>query len=131
MAQKEIEVILTRQLASYLAMPIIIVDPMGTLLFFNEPAEAILGRRFEETGEIPLDDWVKTVTLTDDDGAPLAPEARPLLIALNERRPVHAEMWVVGMDQVRRHVEITAFPLIGQAGRHLGALGIFWEVEAP
>lgn len=131
MAQKEIEVILTRQLASYLAMPIIIVDPIGTLLFFNEPAEAILGRRFEETGEIPLDDWVKTVTLTDDYGAPLAPEARPLLIALNERRPVHAEMWVVGMDHVRRHVEITAFPLIGQAGRHLGALGIFWEVEAP
>jgi hypothetical protein len=35
MAQKEIEVILTRQLASYLAMPIIIIDPLGTLLFYN------------------------------------------------------------------------------------------------
>ena len=32
MAQKEIEVILTRQLASYLAMPIIIVDSSRTLL---------------------------------------------------------------------------------------------------
>ena len=129
MAQKEIEVILTRQLASYLVMPIIIVDPAGTLLFFNEPAELILGRRFEETGELPLAEWVNTVTLTDKHGAPLAPEARPLLIALHERRPIHTEMWVVGMDQVRRHVEVTAFPLIGQAGRHLGALGIFWEVE--
>ena len=34
MAQKEIEVILTRQLASYLAMPIIIMDSVGTLLFY-------------------------------------------------------------------------------------------------
>jgi hypothetical protein len=30
---------------------------------------------------------------------------------------------------VRRHIEITAFPLIGQAGHHLGAVAIFWEVE--
>jgi hypothetical protein len=29
-AQKEIEIILTRQLASYLAMPIFIVDPAAT-----------------------------------------------------------------------------------------------------
>jgi hypothetical protein len=26
-----------RQLASYLAMPILLVDPVGTLLFYNEP----------------------------------------------------------------------------------------------
>ena len=130
MPQKEIEVILTRQLASYLAMPIIIVDPGGTLLFYNEPAEGIFGVRFEETGEMSLDDWVNTLTITDEHGTPLAPEARPLPIALNERRPVHVDMWIVGLDHVRRHVEATAFPLIGQAGRHLGAVGIFWEVEA-
>jgi len=50
---KDIEVILSRHLASCLAMPIFIVDPVGNLLFYNEPAELILGRRFEETGEMP------------------------------------------------------------------------------
>ena len=50
MSQKEIEVILTRQLATYLAMPIFVIDTQGTLLFYNESAEAILGRRFDETG---------------------------------------------------------------------------------
>ena len=35
MAHEEIEVILARQLASYLAMPIFIVDPQGTLLYYN------------------------------------------------------------------------------------------------
>jgi hypothetical protein len=38
-------------------------------------------------------------------------------------------MWIQGLDQVRRHIEVTAFPLIGQAGRHLGAVAIFWEVK--
>lgn len=129
MAQKEIEVILLRQLASYLAMPILIVDPTGTLLFYNEPAEQLLAMRFEETGAIPVDEWADTMMLTDEHGTPIAPEARPLTIALHERRPAHREMWGQGQDGVRRHVEVTAFPLIGQAGRHLGAVAIFWEVQ--
>jgi len=129
MAQKEIEVILTRQLASYLAMPIIIVDSAGTLLFYNEPAEVIVGRRFEETGELSADEWTQNLVATDEQGTPLASDTRPLLIALTEQRPTHCEMWLQGLDHVRRHIEITAFPLIGQAGRHLGAVGIFWEVE--
>lgn len=128
MAQKEIEVILTRQLASALVMPILLVDSGGTLVFYNEPAEPLLAIRFEETGELPFDAWVNLLLLTDDHGTPLAPEARPLLIALYERRPAHRELWSQGPDGVRRHVAITAFPLLGQAGRHLGALGIFWEV---
>ena len=129
MAQKEIEVILTRHLASYLAMPIIIIDSVGTLLFYNEPAEVLLGRRFEETGELSVDEWANILVVTDEQGTPLAPETRPLLIALTEQRPTHCDIWLEGLDRVRRHIEITAFPLIGQAGRHLGAVGIFWEIE--
>ena len=45
-----IQIILIRQLAGYLSVPLFLVDPKGDLLFYNEPAEAILGRRFEETG---------------------------------------------------------------------------------
>ena len=70
MPQREIEVILTRQLASYLTMPIFIVDPDGTLVFYNEPAEAILGHRFEETGEMPADEWATVYTATDDADEP-------------------------------------------------------------
>jgi hypothetical protein len=67
--------------------------------------------------------------LTDEHGMPVAPEARPLVIALHEGRPAHKTMWGQGRDGVRRHVEVTAFPLIGQAGRTLGAVAIFWEVK--
>src|SRR5262249_43344858 len=65
MSQKEIEMILARQLASCLALPIFLVDPSGALVFYNEPAEAILGRRFEETGEMPASEWSTFFSPTD------------------------------------------------------------------
>ena len=80
MAQKDVEVILMRQLASYLAMPIFLVDPTGNLLFYNEPAEALLGRRYDETGEMPLEEWSAIFVPVDESGAPLPPEALPLAV---------------------------------------------------
>ena len=130
MSQKEIEVILTRQLASYLAMPIFIVDPQGTLIFYNEPAEMILGLRFDETGEMPLSEWASAFTPIDQSGAPLPPQDLPLAIALIERRPTHGDFYIRGLDLVLRHIEVTAFPLIGQADRNLGAVALFWEVHS-
>lgn len=129
MPQREIEVILSRQLASYLATPVFIVDEAGTLVFYNEPAEHILGQRFEETGEMPVEEWVTASTARDDAGKPIPRERLPLMIALNEVRPVHGSFWIVGADNVRRRIATTAFPLIGQAGRHLGAIAIFWETK--
>jgi hypothetical protein len=32
------------------------------------------------------------------------------------------------MDGTLREIEVTAFPLIGQAGRFIGAVAFFWEV---
>jgi PAS domain-containing protein len=131
MAQHEIEVILLRQLASYLAMPIFIVDPRGTLVFYNEPAEIILGKRFEETGEMSPKEWSTAFQPTDEEGRPLEPEAMPLMIAFNDRRPTHGSLWIQGFDGVRRHIEATAFPLVGQSDRFLGAAVLFWLKAAP
>lgn len=128
MSQKEIEVILTRQLASYLAMPVFIVDPDGNLIFYNEPAEAILGRRFEETGAMSVDELATIFKPTDAAGVPLPAESLPIWIALRERCLAHGQLWIRGLDGVRRHIEAVAFPLIGYAERNLGAVVIFQEV---
>lgn len=72
--QQEVAVILARQLASYLALPVFLVDPQGNLLFYNEPAEAILGRRFDETGKMPVEEWATVFAPTDGEGAPIPPE---------------------------------------------------------
>ncbi len=121
--------ILARHLASYLAMPIFIVDPDGTLLYYNEPAEAILGRRFAETGEMPVSEWSTVFTPTEDDGTPIAPESLPLVIAMVKRQPAQRRFWICGLDNVLRHIDVTAFPLIGQADRYLGAISFFWEIK--
>ena len=46
MSSKEIEVILSRQLADSLSVPVFIVDTHGNLIFYNEPAEDILGLNY-------------------------------------------------------------------------------------
>ena len=129
MGQKPVEIILMRQLADTLAMPIFIVDPAGTLLFYNEPAERILGLRFDETGELPRDQWASLWQPTTDDGTPLGADRLPLAIAIAERRAVHGACWIQGLDGSRRRIEITAFPLIAAPQQLLGATAIFWEDE--
>ncbi len=118
-----------RQLASCLAVPILVVDPKLNLVFFNEPAERILGRRFEETGEIRRGEWIDIFQPTDEEGAPMKREQRPLTIAVDEHRPAHARSYIRGMDGVVRKIEGIAFPLEGLTGHRLGAVGIFWEVD--
>jgi PAS domain-containing protein len=131
MSQKPIEVILMRQLASYLPIPIFVVDADGTLLFYNEPAEPLLGRRFDEAGEMSLDVWSTIFLPTDEDGSPLPPDAVPLVIALRERRPIHGTIGFTGLDGVTKRIELTAFPLEGQGHRHLGAVAMFWAAQKP
>src|SRR5262245_23347639 len=98
MAQRDIEMILIHQLASSLAMPIFIVDPIGNLVFYNESAESILGRRFEETGEMPATEWATIWKLTDEQGVLLPPESVPLSIALAQQRPSYQRIWLQGLD---------------------------------
>ena len=66
MAQHAVELILTRQLASCLSVPIVLFGPTGDVLFYNEPAEALLGMRFQETGPLTLVESDRRVRLTDE-----------------------------------------------------------------
>jgi hypothetical protein len=131
MVQKEIEVILARHLASYLATPIFLVDPEGNLLYYNEHAEVILGHRFNETGEMPVSEWGTIFQPTNYLGEPLPVDDLPLVMALRHKRPVSGSFWIRGLDNVLRRIEVFAFPLVGQQDRFLGAVAIFWEADKP
>ena len=72
-----IQIILTRQLAAYLSVPVFLVDPKGNLLFYNEPAEIVLGRRFDETGVMPAAEWSSVFTVIDDGEQPVPPNDLP------------------------------------------------------
>jgi PAS domain-containing protein len=132
MAQQPVEMILVRQLAGYLYVPVLVVDTTGTVVFYNEPAERILGVRFEETGRIGPEEADRLVELSDDPAAGPEEAGRPLVTALQQRRPAHARRWLLRRgDRVRLQVELTAFPIIDQDERLLGAVAMFWERQGP
>ena len=129
MPSQPIEIILLRELADHLSTAIFVVDPDGALVYYNEPAEELLGRRFDETGSLSLEEWSTMFKPTNSRGAPLPTERQPLAITLAEQRPAQGQMWILGLDGVRRRLEITAIPLKGQWGDELGAVAIFWEPQ--
>lgn len=124
--------ILARQIASSLAVPILLVNPTGDLVYFNEAAEPIIGQRFDETGQIRRGQWSSAFRPENEDGSPIPREEMPLFIATESRRPSYRRGWICGLDGVRRAIEGIAFPLIGDDDEFFGALGIFWEMgKAP
>lgn len=129
MTQREIEVILARNLAEHLATPVFIVDTSGNLLFYNEPAEIILGVCYDETGPMPAERWTTIFHPVDSAGNPLVPDELPLIIALKTFLPSHKNFWIKGLDGTLREIEVTAFPLVGQTQRFVGAVAIFWEIQ--
>jgi len=128
MSQQEIEVILSRHLAEYLAMPVFIVNPIGDLIYYNEPAEGILGKRYNETGAMPATEWSTIFNALDQDGSPIPPEELPLVIAITQHQPAHKIFKIRGLDGALREIEVTALPLMGQAERFLGGIAFFWEI---
>ena len=130
MAQKPIELILTRHLAGNLAMPVFLVDAEGTLVFYNEPAERVLGMRFEETGEMPAREWALEWAPTRDDGTSIPAEELPLMVAVAKGKPAHGAFAISGLDGRRRRIEVTAIPLIRTGNQIVGAAAFFWESGA-
>jgi PAS domain-containing protein len=128
-AQHPVEIILLKQWASYISLPVFVMDVEGTLVFYNEPAEDILGRRFDDAGEIHLSGLSAIFRITALDGSAIPPEKIPIGIALLEHRPAHARVKFLGLDGVNRTIDVTALPIEGQARRHVGAVAMFWEPD--
>jgi len=129
MAQHDVGLILMRQLASGLDVPMLLADENGDLLFFNEPAEVLLGQRFDDVGELPLDERRAMFAFRDEAGNPVPPDQPPLVVALRERRPVHRRVWMRGFDGTDHEIEVTAFPLLGGGGHLIGGVAMFWVAK--
>ena len=123
-----IQLILTRQLAAYLSVPLLLVDPKGNLLFYNEPAEAILGTRFDETGVMALEEWSSALTRINDEGQLVPLEDMATMITLTKKRPTYKRYHTRALDGVVRHIEVTSIPITGLQGDLLGAAALFWEL---
>ena len=108
-------------------MPTFVEDAEGRLLFYNPAAEPLIGRSFAELGRVDLSEWYDAFQPTDVDGSRIKLEDHPLYVARRKLQPSFGGFLYQGLDGVKRRVEGTTFPLLGQCNRHLGAVGIFWE----
>ncbi len=127
MPQQDVELILMRQLASYLTTPIFLYGPDERLLFFNEAAEKLLGLPFDEADDMPPDQLAILFRTKTEAGKRMPAKDLPIVIALRERQPAHNAVRIRGIDGVWRTIEATCLPLMGQGGRSLGAVAFFWE----
>ena len=131
MPQRDIGLILMRLLADGLAVPMLLADEHGDLLFFNEAAERFLGERFDDVGELDLDERRRIFSFRDIDNMPLPDDQTPLVVALREHRPVHRRVGMHGLDGRDHEIEVTAFPLLGGGGHLIGGVAMFWERKKP
>lgn len=131
MPQRAIELVLARQLASGLTVAVLLVDARGDLLYINEPAEEIFGRRFDEIDSLPLAERGEILAPRDREGRPLPATQLPGVVAIRENRPAHGSFWINGLDGRPRATESTAIPLQGVDDTVVGAFVVLWLAEIP
>jgi len=124
--QRPVELILARGLMANLTTPAFLVDLEGTLVFFNDAAGELLGMRFDEVGPMRLPEWGTRFVPLGKDGRQIAVEDLPLVVAVRENRPVHVKFSVRSVRGEEREIEVSAFPIVGNAGMQ-GGMAIFWD----
>lgn len=121
-----LDLILARNLMSVLETPSFLTDVEGSLIFYNEAAGALLGKRFEETGRLTREQW-NEIGPVDASGRPVSAETMPLTVALREGRPAHGRFCICTDSQAIVEVETSAVPLVSDGDFH-GAMVVFWPV---
>ncbi len=124
---KSLPLILARELAANLATPMFLIDAGGTLVYYNDAAEGLIGRSFGEQGEISAGQFGEMLQLTEPDGTPVRRRDTPAGVAFFQRCPSHRVLQATGYDGVRRTVEVTAYPLFGTTDEMHGVVTVFWE----
>ena len=126
-SSRSLPLILARELAANLATPMFLLDAEGMLAYFNDAAAALLGKQFNDIGEIPSAEFAESLQLALPEGQPLHLRDSPAGIAYFERHPAHRKLMATSYDGVRRQYEATAYPLFGAEGEMHGVIAVFWQ----
>jgi PAS domain-containing protein len=127
--QKPLELILARNLMSALSTPAFLVDEGGILVFYNEAAGMLLGKSWEELGTVGPQEWGALFGPFDEGGEPIPYDDLPLVRAVRDDHPAHAEFEIRSVDGTRHQIEASAFPIQTAHGSR-GAIAVFWPAGA-
>jgi PAS domain-containing protein len=124
-AQKPVELILARNLISALSTPAFLVDEGGVLIFYNEAAGTLLGKRFEEVGTVGAPQWGSMFGPIDEAGDPIPYDELPLVLTVRQGRPMHSRLRIRSADGVQHEIEVSALPILTAHGSR-GGIAFFW-----
>jgi PAS domain S-box-containing protein len=119
--------ILAREFAANVATPLLVIDEDGNLVFFNEPAERIIGQTHAELGYLPEHEWRALFPAERLDGSSVSVEEMPTAVARRLRRPAHETLVLTMLDGQRRTLSVTAIPLLERGQDLAGLMVVFWE----
>ena len=128
-AQKSLPLILAREFASNVATPLAVIDEHGNLVYFNEPAERIIGQSHAELGDLPEQEWRARFNAERLDGSAVANDDMPSAVARRLRRPAHETLVYTMLDGQRRTLSVTAIPLLERGEALAGVVVVFWEAD--
>jgi PAS domain-containing protein len=128
--QRPLELILARNLLSSLSTPAFLADTNNDIVFYNEAAGTLLGRRFEESGPMSALAWLHDFGPLDESDAPIPFEEQPVTVALRANRAAHARHRIRSLSGAVHDVEVSGMPIIGAGGFH-GAMVFFWVAGEP
>jgi len=128
--QKPLELILARNLLTSISTPSFLVDGEGTMVFYNEAAAAVLGRSFEEAGQMSVDQWTETFGPLSGDGDALEFDELSLTKAIRAGRPAHGSFRIRTAHDPEQAIEAAAFPIVASPEGSSGAMIMFWPHEA-
>ena len=107
-----------------LSTPAFLTDERGALIFYNEAAGQLLGKRFEEIGGLAERVW-DVVGPFDRSGERLPIDDLPLTLALRDGSPAHATVRIRSFTGVEHEIEVSALPIVTGHGSS-GAMAFFW-----
>jgi PAS domain-containing protein len=125
--QHNLVLILARSFAAQLATAVFLVDAEGTVIYFNEAAERLLGHRFVEGAGMSAGEWSTIYRPRDGDGQTVPLESLPLGVTMLKREPAYGVITILGGDGVDRRIEIAALPLFAHTEDFVGGVALFWE----
>lgn len=126
MTSQPVELILARNLISAVELAGFIVASDGVVVFFNDAAGKLIGRRFEEVGRLDRHQWTSEFGPFDEFGQLLPTDSLPLTEALREGLPANGRFHVRVRDEELIEVEVSALPLVTANGFQ-GAMVVFWH----
>jgi PAS domain-containing protein len=125
-SHRHIALILAKDLAANVASPMLLVDPEGSLVFFNEAAERLLGRPYAEA-QMSRAELAKTFKPVDEAGEPIPLHDLPIAHAFRSGIPSHGHLRIEAADGKVRDLEAIGLPLFAQKDQIVGGLAVFWE----